>query len=391
MTTLSDIIPPSALLTVDNTKTVTNKIISGASNTISNLDASNLSSGTVATARLASGTADSTTYLRGDQTWAAAGLQYFNESESTASPNNPVYVDSLSVTGAPTNVDVALVAKGGGATLAQIPDGLVTGGNKRGLYATDWSKSRPSGALYVASGSYSTVSGGNNVRASGSYSTVSGGDNNSASGSYATVIGGRSNSNTSGTYSTAGGYGSNATGYTSISIGYTCTADGFHSVSLGYYADSKDRPSCFSFGGYNRGDAGHPFQSCLMNVSAQTTDATPTYLSGYSTDATAYWNRLDVNSAVAFRITLIGHVTGAGNTKAWEFYGAVKRGSTVASCVLVGAVTKNIIAADSGASSWDADVVVDSTTIGAFTVQVTGAASTTIRWNASIYTSESEY
>jgi len=128
-----------------------------------------------------------------------------------------------------------------------------------------------------------------------------------------------------------------------------------------------------------------------MNVAAQTTDATPTYLSGYNSDSTAYWNRLDANSAVAFRITLIGHVTGAGDTKAWEFYGAVKQGASASTCALVGAVTKNIIAADSGASSWDADVVVDSTTNGAFTVQVTGAASTTIRWNASIYTSESEY
>jgi hypothetical protein len=41
---------------------------SGAS--LTNLNASNLATGTVGTARLGSGTANSTTYLRGDQTWA---------------------------------------------------------------------------------------------------------------------------------------------------------------------------------------------------------------------------------------------------------------------------------------------------------------------------------
>lgn len=47
---------------------------------LTSLNASNLASGTVGTARLASGTADSTTYLRGDQTWATvtAGISAQN-------------------------------------------------------------------------------------------------------------------------------------------------------------------------------------------------------------------------------------------------------------------------------------------------------------------------
>ncbi len=47
---------------------------------LTSLNASNLASGTVGTARLATGTADSTTYLRGDQTWATvtAGISAQN-------------------------------------------------------------------------------------------------------------------------------------------------------------------------------------------------------------------------------------------------------------------------------------------------------------------------
>jgi len=49
------------------------------------LNASALSTGTVATARLASGTANSTTFLRGDQTWASADGKVLQVVQSTNS------------------------------------------------------------------------------------------------------------------------------------------------------------------------------------------------------------------------------------------------------------------------------------------------------------------
>ena len=50
--------------------TITATTFSGSGASLTSLNASAISSGTVPTARLASGTANSSTYLRGDQTWA---------------------------------------------------------------------------------------------------------------------------------------------------------------------------------------------------------------------------------------------------------------------------------------------------------------------------------
>jgi hypothetical protein len=60
-------------------------------------NASNLASGTVPTARLGSGTANSTTFLRGDQTWATAisGIS-ISDNASDTSPRYPAWTSSTS-------------------------------------------------------------------------------------------------------------------------------------------------------------------------------------------------------------------------------------------------------------------------------------------------------
>ncbi len=81
--------------TPDNTGNITfDRPIAGDGSGLTSLPAANLT-GTVATARLGSGTANSTTFLRGDQTYAAAGLTSQSGAGDYALPAS----GNLSITG----------------------------------------------------------------------------------------------------------------------------------------------------------------------------------------------------------------------------------------------------------------------------------------------------
>jgi hypothetical protein len=371
------------------------------------------------------------------------GLTYFTEAESTASPNNTVSVDSLTAAAATTNADVALVAKGTGATLAQVPDGTATGGNKRGQYATDLQKKRTTSG-HVATGDYSVLLGGANNTVSGRYSLVCGGFAGSATGDYAAINGGRSNQATSNyafvgggqsneaktnTYSAVvGGKSNDATGqYSFVGGGESNVASGLRASVLGgasNYATGSESVVCggdlnlanssnsFIAGGRygtTRSISGyHVFpaiddaitqygsgygkaQSALLLLGRQTTDATATVIASTSSAAgTTNQVILPDNSAYAFKGTVIATVTGGGDTAAWELKGAIKRGANAASTAIVGTVVKDVLANDAGAASWDVTFTAD-TTNGGLKVEVTGAAATTIRWVAKLETTEVTY
>lgn len=339
------------------------------------------------------------------------GLTHFVESEETASPNATVPVDALTATDASyTNIDVALVAKGTGATLAQVPDGTATGGNKRGAYATDWQKIRTT-AAQVANGNYSTIAGGHDNTASSNYSFVGGGQNNEAKTStHSAVCGGYVNDATgqksfvgSGTLNTAssthsaaiGGYGNTASGpYSLVSGGRDNIATGGYSFIGGgrrgttrSIAGNHVFPACF----IPISDSAGVTQSALLLLARQTTDATATVLtSNGSAAGTTNQVILPNNSAYSFSGEVIAGVTSAGDTARWTIDGAIKRGANAASTAMVGTPTVTMTHNDAGAATWSIAVTAD-TTNGGIKVEVTGAAATTIRWVCKINTTEMTY
>jgi hypothetical protein len=136
------------------------------------------------------------------------GLTIFTQVSSITNPNSAIPVFGLSAISLPSfnlsggSTDFALIPAVSGALLAQIPDGTIANGNRRGLYATDWQRYRfEAAANRVASGSFSTICGGRNNAATTNEATVCGGNSNIAQGTAATVGGGSGN-NAGAPYST---------------------------------------------------------------------------------------------------------------------------------------------------------------------------------------------
>lgn len=300
----------------------------------------------------------------------------FTTALNTTSPNNTVNVSSIAASGGTSIQDVALVPKGGGAMLAQVPDNTATAGNRRGQNAVDLQTFRSS-ATAVANGQYACIPGGQNNTASGNNSFAMG-SSNTASGTNSVAMGGAATASMQN--AVAIGSSVTASGSYSFATGHTTTASGHYSRTGGSYATTRGVQNADAFG-VRQVALGYAQRAIYMG-STSTPDATPKAITADSSAASAT-NQIPISGsygASAVRVMIAARKSGSSaDCKFWEVTLGARRDTSAASTALVGTINKTFIAASAGASTWDVDVTAD-TTNGCLTVTATGQAATSIAW-----------
>jgi hypothetical protein len=168
--------------------------------------------------------------LRADGTGGSTsqGSDIIIDDATTSTQNNVAIRNAHSE----TNSALVLTPKGTGAfILGPKPDGTITGGNARGIYAVDLQIAKQSGAD-VASGPYSFAAGLAN-RATGFHTCVGGGYLNQATNTASCVAGGYNNI-ASGTGSFAVGSLNTITGGNTASATASSCPGGFHAQANRY-------------------------------------------------------------------------------------------------------------------------------------------------------------
>lgn len=364
---------------------------------------------------------------------AAGGLTYFTEAQSTASPNATVNVDSLTAVASTTNADFAIIPKGTGAILAQVPDGTATGGNKRGVNSVDLQTFR-SQAIEVASGNYSAIVSGQYNKSTGVNSFIGAGYGNNTSGSYSAGFGFGNTASGSGSF--AGGSSSTASNTNDFAFGSTCvvSAGGYYgNVSMGYQntisaglastvfgngniisnfhqfaagnnhrltsgngsaalgistTDNGFGRSMYGRSGWVRGDS----QSSKIILNRRTTDATATVLviDSPAGNTPAVGNQITLSNNSVYRVkgSITGKQSGNTNVGVWDIDCVIVRGASAATTVIAGTPSISLVV---NTGSFGAPTLTANTTLGCLTVTVTGVALTNIQWTCVIDTCEVIY
>jgi len=293
-----------------------------------------------------------------------------------------------------TNSALVLTPKGTGAMIAgPKPDGTATGGNARGARAVDLQRNR-STAAQVASGADAVVSGGAQNTASGINSSVLGGSLNTASGNSSAVLGGYNGTASGICASVLSGDSSIASSNSCVAFGLQCSAQGVSSFAIQEITRASARIS-FSSGANSLADR-HAMQAHSAGQFAAQGDAQRArfVLRCKTTTNTA------VEMALDGATTYLGIPSGKYLTGTINIAGIKSDGSATASYIrqfsiknvaatttLVGTV--NTIGIDTVSLTSISITANDASDY--LSVQVTGIASETWRWVASVDVVEVAY
>ena len=250
-----------------------------------------------------------------------------------------------------------------------------------------------------------TNSGFSGSTANGAGSTALGGSYASGSNSFAAAIANNTSSyGASGANSVAIGQYSRATGGGGISIGSAfARADGGQSIAIGRNVHATDNNSmalgneavsdvrgklAYS-GGKISATGDSQYGLCVLRQ--QTTDATASVMKTTAYNANPSADNqiiLSNNSAYAFSGTIVARQQASQGTAsaAWKIEGLIRREGSAGTTVLVNSATTVLDNTPAWGMALTADV-----TNGGLAITVTGAASTNVRFVATINTSEVTY
>lgn len=324
----------------------------------------------------------------------AGALTNWTEGVNTSSPNATIPVAYLQVTNPATNMDAAILPKGTGAIVAQIPDGTATGGNKRGTRANDLQRNRSTAAAVAAAPDSFAAGRNNTIATTADESAVFGSSNNISSGStnalcagggntvgpnsnYSAVFG--NNNTASARYALMGGNNGTASGESSFVHGESCVASAIYGSAVGFRANNRGMIGgrAWASGMFTAsGDA----QERQAVVRRSTTNATPAVMTADgSAPGTDDQIVLPNSSCFMVRGDIVARENATGDCKSWEIRATIKRGANAASTAIVGTAVVTVADADAGAAAWTIAVTAD-TTNGALAITATGEASKSIKW-----------
>ena len=259
-----------------------------------------------------------------------------------------------------------------------------------------------SGGSRAVTGTAAMALGGSYASGTDSFAAAIGNNTSSygATGANSVAIGRQAKATQLHSY--AFGSSASATNTGSVVLGgSTCTSSGLYSTTIGGAFNGATGDYSIASGRYGNtnsiyGKRSHASQSNLrlgeFSLGISTTDATASALTtNGSAASTNNQIILQDNSAYSFSGTIIARESAAAGSDyaSWEIKGALLRDANAASTVLGNGI-KNKLYASAGASAWDIALTAD-TTNGGLKIEVTGAASTNIRWVATVNTSEVTY